>query len=333
MKPGAERIRFVLTRVTRRRLRASLGAALLCLSTGASAYPTKPIRIIHPYAPGGGTETQARAVGQYLSEAWGQPVVVDGRPGAGGAVGTQIVARSAPDGYTLLLTNAAFATSSVLSAKPLFDPLRDFSPVVHIGTAPSILVAHPALPSTLKDFLAHVRANPGKLHYGSSGTGAGSHLAMEYLMSMAGIDMVHVPYRGSAPAAIALVAGEVQVAIFSGSSVLPHIRSGKMRALGVTSTRRSETLPEVPPLSEIGVPGYAVLQWSGVLAPAGTPKPLISQLNQKINEALQSRQVREQLAKIDVEPAGGTSEHFAAFVRSEVAKWTKVIRQGGIRGD
>ena len=333
MTTDARRSGLSSIRVSRKCLRASMIAAVLSLSAAASAYPTKAIRIIHPYAPGGGTETQARAIGQYLSDAWGQPVVIDGRPGAGSAVGTQIVAKSTPDGYTLLFTNAAFATASTLSAKPLFDPIRDFSPVVHIGTAPSILVAHPALPPTLKEVLAYVRANPGKLHFGSSGTGAASHLAMEYLMSMAGIDMVHVPYKGSAPAAIALVAGEIQMAIFSASSVIPHIRSGRMRALGVTSTTRSEILPDLPPLSEIGVPGYAVVQWSGVFAPVETPKALISMLNQKINEALQSPQVREQLAKIDVEPAGGTSEHFAAFVRAEVAKWRTVVRQGGIRGD
>ena len=316
-----------------RRLRASIIGAVLCAATAVSAFPIKPIRIIQPYAPGGGIETQARALAQYMSDSWGQPVVIDGRPGAGSALGTQIVAKSTPDGYTLLFTNGAFATVPALSNTPLFDPIRDFASVVHVGTTPSILVAHYSLPPTLKELLAHVKANPGKLNFGSSGTGAASHLAMEYLVSMTGINIVHVPYRGSTPAVVALLADEIQLAMFSASSVIAHIRSGKIRALGVTTTKRSETLPGVPPIAEIGVPGYEVVQWSGVLAPARTPKDVVAQLNQKINEALKAPDVKERLSKIDVEPAGGTSEQFAAFVRAEVAKWGKVIKEAGIKAE
>lgn len=308
-------------------------AAVLCAATAAAAYPTKPIRMIDPYAPGGSTEAQARALAQYMSDSWGQPVVIDGRPGAGSALGTQIVAKSTPDGYTLLFANAAFATVPNLSKKPLFDPLRDFAPIVQVGTQPLILVAHHSLPPTLKELLAHAKANPGKLNFGSAGAGGSSHLAMEYFKSMAGINIVHVPYKGSAPATVGLLAGEIQLATFSANSVIAHIRSGKLRALGVTTRKRSETLPDVPPIAEIGVPGYEVVQWSGVLAPAGTPKDIVSKLNQKINEALKAPDVKERLSKIGVEPAGGTSEQFAAFVRAEVAKWGKVIKEAGIKAE
>ena len=314
-------------------LRAAIVGLTLCAAGVASAYPNKPIRMIHPYAPGGGTETQARALAQYLNAAWGQPVIIDSRAGAGSAVGTQIVAKSTPDGYTLLFTNVAFSIVPNLSKNPLFDPVRDFTPVVHVGTTPSILVVHSSLPPSLKELIVYAKLNPGKLHFGSSGIGAASHLYMEYLQSAAGISMVHVPYRGSAPAVVALLAGEVQVAMFSASTVIAHIRSGKIRALAVTTRKRSEILPDVPSISAVGVPGYEVLQWSGVLAPAGTPKDIIYRLNHKINQALSAPHVKEQLRKIGVEPAGGTSDQFASFIRAEVARWRKVINDGGITAE
>lgn len=314
-------------------LRTSIIATALWSAAAASAYPTKPIRIIHPYAPGGGTETQARALAQHMSDAWAQPIVIDGRPGAGSALGTQIVAQSAPDGYTLLFNNAAFAAVSALLRKPLFDPIRDFAPVVHVGTAPLILVTHRSLPPTLKGLIAHAKANPGVLNFGSAGTGAASHLAMEHFKSIAGVDIVHVPYKGSAPAVVALLSGEIQLSMFSAGSVLAHIRTGKIRALGVTTSKRSETLPDVPPMAQIGVPGYDVVQWSGVFAPAGTPREIVRKLNQKINQSLTLPDVKEQLSRVGVEPAGGTSEQFAQFLRAEVAKWSKVIEEAGIKTD
>ena len=320
-------------RISVESVRAGILAVLAGVVTPSWAYPEKPIRMIQPYAPGGGTEIQARAIGQHMSESWGHAVVIDARPGAGGAVGTQIVARSPSDGYTLLFTNGAFVTAPALSSKPLFDPVRDFSPVVHVGTAPFILVAHRSLPATLRELVAHARSHPGKLNFGTSGSGAASHLAMEYFLTMSGIDAVHVPFKGSTPAVTSLLAGEVHIAMFSGGSIITHIRSGKLRALGVTTRKRSETVPEVPPISELGFKDYEAVQWTGVFAPAGTPPKIVLQLNQQINRALRAREVTERFAQIDIEPAGGTSAQFAAFVHAEARKWSKVIKDGGITAD
>ncbi|OGA49325.1 MAG: hypothetical protein A3F74_00610 [Betaproteobacteria bacterium RIFCSPLOWO2_12_FULL_62_58] len=294
-------------------------------------YPSKPIRMIDPYAPGGSTEAQARVLAEKLNLAWGQPVVIDGRPGAGSAIGTQIVAKSTPDGYTLLFANAAFGTVPNLYKNPPFDPIKEFAPIIQVGTQPLMLVVHPSLPSTLRDLLTYAKANPGKLNFGSAGTGGASHLAMEYFKSMAAINIVHVPYKGSAPAAVAILAGEIQLATFSANSVMPHIRSGKLRALGVTTAKRSSLLPDVPTVAEAGVPGYEVVQWSGIVAPAATPKHILASLNQKLNEALASADARERLGRVGVEAAGGTQQAFAAFIASEVRKWRKVIQEAGIK--
>lgn len=308
-------------------------AAVLALSSAAAAattYPSKPIRVIDPYAPGGSTEAQARALGQKLTEAWGQAVVIDGRPGAGSAIGTQIAAKSTPDGYTLLFTNAAFATAANLARKPLYDPLKDLAPVILVGTQPLILVVHPSLPASLKELLAYAKANPGKINFASAGTGGATHLAMELFKSMAGIDITHVPYKGSAPSATAIIAGEVQMGIFSGNSVLPHINAGRLRALGVSTPKRSVALPDVPTITQTGVPGYEVVQWSGIYAPAGTPREIVTKLNKQINEALRMSELKERFTRIGVEPAGGTPQEFAAFTAQEVRKWKKVIDGAGI---
>jgi len=301
-----------------------------CTVTGAESYPSRPIRVIDPYAPGGSTEAQARALGQKLTEAWGQPVVIDGRPGAGSAIGTQIVAKSSPDGYTLLFTNAAFATTPNLARTPLYDPLRDLVPVILVGTQPLILVAHPSMPATLKELLAQAKARPGKINFASAGTGGATHLAMELFKSMAGIDIVHVPYKGSAPSATAIMAGEVQMGIFSGNSVLPHIGAGRLRALGVSTPKRSAALPDVPTIMQAGVPGYEVVQWSGIYTPAGTSRDIVAKLNRQINEVLKMQDVKERFARIGVEPAGSTPQEFAAFTAKEVRKWKKVIDDAGI---
>jgi tripartite-type tricarboxylate transporter receptor subunit TctC len=286
--------------------------------------------VIDPYAPGGSTEAQARAIGQKLTEAWGQAVVIDGRPGAGSAIGTQIVARSTPDGYTLLFTNAAFATAPNLARKPLFDPLVDLAPVILVGTQPLILVVHPSMPASLKELLAYAKTNPSKVNFASAGTGGATHLAMELFKTMAGIDIVHVPYKGSAPSATAIMAGEVQMGIFSGNSVLPHIAAGRLRALGVSTPKRSVALPDLPTITQSGVPGYEVVQWSGIYAPAGTPRDIVAKLNRQINEVLKMPDVKERFARIGVEPAGSTPQEFAAFTAAEVRKWKKVIADAGI---
>ena len=316
-------------------MKLALLAFAACVVFAASAlaaepYPTRPIRIVDPFAPGGSTEAQARAIGAKLTEAWGQPVVIDARPGAGSAVGTQLVARSTPDGYTLLFCNSGFATVPSIARKPPFDPLKDFSPVILAGTQPQVTVVHPSLPGTLREFLQYAKANPGKVNFGSSGVGGGSHLSMEYLKSVAGINIVHVPYKGSAPAATAIMANEIQMGSFSAHSILPHVKSGRLRALIATSSKRSSVLPDVPTAAEAGLPGFEVVTWGAIVAPAGTPAAIVTKLNQQINAALESAEVKERFARIGVEPAGGTPQQAAKFIAAEVRKWSKVIADAGI---
>jgi tripartite-type tricarboxylate transporter receptor subunit TctC len=298
----------------------ALGPAL-----AGEGYPAKPIRMIDPFAPGGSTEAQARSIAMKLTEAWGQPVVIESRPGAGSALGTQIVANATADGYTVLFTNPGFVTVPSMARKPPFDPIRDFVPVIRVGTQPQLLVVHHSLPGTLKEFLNQAKANPGKLNYGSTGVGGGSHLGIEYLKSVAGIDLVHVAYKGSAPATTALLAGEVQLVSLTANSVLPHIRAGRLRALAVTSPNRSIVVPEVPSVREAGLAGFEVVSWTGIFAPAKTPSAIVDQLNRQINLALKSKEVRERFTQIGIEPSGGTPADLAAFVAGELRKWAKVI--------
>jgi tripartite-type tricarboxylate transporter receptor subunit TctC len=308
-------------------------AALMLVATGAmaaDAYPTRPIRIVDPFAPGGSTEAQARALGPKLTEAWGQPVVIDARPGAGSALGSQLVAKAAPDGYTLLVNNVGLVTVPSVSKKPPFDALRDFAPVILVGTQSQIIVVHPSLPGTLKEFLQYAKANPGKVNFGSSGVGGSSHLAMEYFKMVAGIDIVHVPYKGSSPASTAILVGEIQLGSFSANAMIPHIRSGKLRALAVATPRRSALFPELPTAAEAGLPGFEVITWGGIFAPAATPAGIVTKLNQQMNVALQAADVKERLSKIGVEAAGGTPQVLSKLLASEVRTWSKVIADAGI---
>lgn len=308
--------------------------AALIVFTGpaiaADAYPSRPIRVVDPFSPGGSTEAQVRAIAPKLTEAWGQPVVIDARPGAGSALGSQLVAQATPDGYTLLFNNVGIVTAPSLSKKPLFDPLKDFTAVILVSTQPQFIVVHPSLPPTLKEFLQYAKTNPGKVNFGSSGVGGSSHLSMEYFKMVTGVDVVHVPYKGSGPSATAMLAGEIQLGSFAGNAVLPHIRSGKIRALAVTSLKRTAVMPDVPTASEAGLPGYEVISWGGIFAPARTPPAVVMKLNEQINAALQAADVKERYARIAIEPAGGPPEVLAKFVASEVRKWSKVIADAGI---
>jgi tripartite-type tricarboxylate transporter receptor subunit TctC len=306
-------------------------AALICVSAAqAQPYPAKAIRMIMPFAPGGGVEAQARVITQKLAESLGQPVVIDSRPGANGIVGTRIAAAAAPDGYTLLFTNSSFATVSILSpGQPAFDPVRDFAAVIQLGVQPQVLVAHPSLPATLREALAFARERPGRLNYASAGST--SQLTMELLKSLAKVDLVHVPYKGSAPAVTAILGGEAQFAIFSANVILPHVKAGRLRALGVTSAKRAASLPEVPAIAEAGVPGYETIQWSGVLAPARTPRAMIARLNAESRHALGVEEVRLRLANLGVEPAGGSPGEFAHYLNGEIAKWSRLIRETGLK--
>ena len=304
--------------------------ALICVPTAlAQAYPSKAIRMIMPFAPGGGLEAQARVVTAKLAETWGQPVVIDSRPGANGVVGTQMVVAATPDGYTLLFTNSSIATVAILSGKPTFDPVKDLATVIQVGVQPQILVAHPSMPATLRDVLALARQQPGKLNFASAGST--SQLTMELLKSLAKVDLLHVPYKGSAPAVTAILGGEVQFAIFSANVILPHVRAGKLRALGVTSAKRAASLPEVPAIAEAGVPGYETIQWSGVLAPARTPRATVARLNAEIDRLLRLEEVLQRLGNLGVEPAGGGPERFAAYLNAETVKWTRLIKETGLR--
>jgi tripartite-type tricarboxylate transporter receptor subunit TctC len=310
-------------------------AALASLSSGASAqsYPSKPIRMVVPFAAGGPTDVYARAVGQELSKLFGQPVIVDNRPGAGGNLGADIVAKSAPDGYTVVLgAVGAFAVNMTLYPKMPYDVLRDFAPVSLIAIVPMVLVVNPAAPvKTPKDLVELAKAKPGQLSYGSAGNGTSIHMSTEMFKSMTGIDMAHVPYKGAAPAMTDLIAGQVQLMFADATSVIPHVKSGKIRA--VAATKPVEAMPEVPTFAQSGYPSYDPTVWYGVFAPAGTPRDVVLKLNAGIVKALQAREVRERLIGLGAQPTSNTPEEFTEFVRAEIPRWGKVVKASGATVD
>ena len=317
-------------------LRALTAAVCLAAHAFATAaappFPAKPVRIIVPFAPGGPTDIVARTVGQQLTLALGQPVVVDNRPGAGGVVGADLAAKSAPDGYTLLLcsTGAMAINPGLLTSMP-YDPVRDLAPITLVVTIPYLLLVNPAYPAqSVKELLALTRARPGQLNYGSAGTGTTSHLAMELFRSMAGIQVTHVPYKGSAPAATDLVGGQLQLLFDAPPSSLPFVRSGRLRALGISTLRRTPLLPDMPTIHEAGVPGYEVLTWSGICAPAGTPKAVVARLNEAIVQGVTSRETRDRFAAIGADVVANSSEEYRKFILAELAKWSRVIREAGV---
>ena len=317
-------------------LRALTAAVCLAAHAFATAaappFPAKPVRIIVPFAPGGPTDIVARAVGQQLTLALGQPVVVDNRPGAGGVVGADLAAKSAADGYTLLLcSTGAMAINPGLLASMPYDPVRDLAPITLVVTIPYLLLVNPAYPAqSVKELLALTRARPGQLNYGSAGTGTTSHLAMELFRSMAGIQVTHVPYKGSAPAATDLVGGQLQLLFDAPPSSLPFVRSGRLRALGISTLRRTPLLPDMPTIHEAGVPGYEVLTWSGICAPAGTPKAVVARLNEAIVQGVTSRETRDRFAAIGADVVANSSEEYRKFILAELAKWSRVIREAGV---
>ncbi len=322
-----------------RALRAVLCALACCGTTAAvaaeAAFPVRPVRFIVPFAPGGSTDTLARTLAQRLSDAFGQQVVVDNRAGGNGNIGTEIVARAVPDGHTIVLGYIAnLGIGPSLYASLPFDPLKDFAPVTLLAVSPNILVAHPAVPvKTVKELIAYTRANPQKVNYASAAVASLGHLAGELLNSSAGIRMQHVPYKGSGQAVIDLLAGQVQI-MFSGmSSVMPHIRAGKLRPLAVTGAQRSAATPDVPTIAESGYPGFEASAWYGVLAPAGTPKPVVARLNGEILRALKIPEVRERLENVGFEIVGGTPEAFGIYMKNEIAKWAKVVKASGVRAE
>jgi tripartite-type tricarboxylate transporter receptor subunit TctC len=307
-------------------------AASLMPAAFAQGYPNRPIRIIVPTAPGGPSDIGSRLIAEELTKRWGRPVVVETRPGAGTIVGSEIVAKAPPDGYTLLMSPSTLATNPASYKKMPYNALRDFAPITQTLFVPNLIVIHPSLPAkSLKEFIAFARARPGEILYASAGHGTNPHLTIELFASMAQIRMVHVPYKGSLPGIVDLLAGRVALsATASMANLIPHVRSGRLRALGVTTAKRTQALPDTPTIAEAGLPGYESVQWSGLLAPAGTPREIVTALHKEVIAILHTPEARERLAGIGTEMVGSTPEEFAAFIKSETAKWAKVAKAAGI---
>jgi tripartite-type tricarboxylate transporter receptor subunit TctC len=312
-------------------------SALLAAAPGAQAqgnYPVKPIRLIVPSLPGGGTDISARLIAPKLSEYLGQQVIVENRAGAAMAIGGEAVARAAPDGYTLLMGISTLTISPSIKKSLPYDAVRDFAPVSQVVTLPNVLLVHPSVPAhTVKELIAFARAHPGQLSYASAGVGSNLHMSMELFLSMAKVKMVHVPYKGSGGAMVDLIAGQVAVMTTTILSAISHLRSGRLRALGLTGAKRNAALPGVPTIAEAALPGYYAVQWYGILAPAGTPREVISKLHAGVVRALQDAAIRERFASDGVEPIGNTPEEFAAVIRAEMAKWAKVVKEAGIKAE
>jgi tripartite-type tricarboxylate transporter receptor subunit TctC len=313
---------------------AALAIAYGALAHAQAPYPTKPVRLIVPQSPGASTDLTARLIAQKLSAAFGQPVVVDNRPGAGSIIGTDLVAKAAPDGYTLLVVASSITLNPSLHRNLPFDVLRDLAPITQLSAFPNLLTVHPALPvKTVKDLIALAKAKPGSLNYGSSGSATGTHLSAELFKYMTGIDMVHVPYKGGGPAVQALLGGQVQLNFATIVSVLPHVRSGKLRAIAVTTAKRSPSMPEIPTIAESGVPGYDHGPWNGFLAPARTPRAVIARLNEETARILHLPETKAVFTNEGAEPVGNKPEEFGAIIKAETAKWGKVIQSAGIKAD
>ena len=313
----------------------ALLGALLALgagTAGAQDYPTRPVRVIVPFSPGGAVDGPMRVIAQELSKRLGQQVVVENKPGAGATIGTEIVARAAPDGYTLLLASQTNAISASLYKSLPFDPIEDFTPISLIGREPGVLVVHPSLPvKTLQEFVAYAKARPGKVDYASSGNGSGQHLFMAQLAAQTGMQLNHVPYRGSGQATTDVIAGLVPVAIPGTAGMVGHIKAGKVRALAVTGATRAPQLPDVPTVIESGVPGYEAYVWMGLLAPKGTPAPVVDRLYRELKEVLAGAEAKTYMANAGIEIVGSSPAEFGAFFRAERDRWAKVIRDTGAR--
>jgi len=323
-----------MNRFIRLHARAIIAAllALVCAYAVAADYPSRPIRLIVPFAPGGGNDTVARLVGQGLSAELGQPVVVDNRPGAGGIVGAEAAAKAPADGYTLFLGGVgSHAINPNLHANLSYDPVKDFAPISLIASAPLVLVVHPSVrANSVRELIALARAEPARLNYASNGNGSSSHLAAVMFASMTGVDMVHVPYKGLSPALSDLLSGQVQLMFSSVVAIVPHVKAGKLRALAVSSRERLSLLPDLPTIAEAGVPGYETSSWYGILAPAGTPAEIVTRLNAALVKVVSQPDVRQALAQEGADPVGNSPAAFGAFIRSERQRLGDVIRQAKV---
>ncbi|HEX9684738.1 MAG TPA: tripartite tricarboxylate transporter substrate binding protein [Burkholderiales bacterium] len=316
--------------------RIALSACLVAIPFFASAadFPVKPVRLVVGSTPGGGTDISARLIAPKMSEQFGQQVVVENRPGATTTIGVNHVVRSAPDGYTMLMGVSSLAINPHILKNVPYDALKDLAPVSQVLVAPNIVVAHPSLPArTVKELVALAKARPGELDFAAGGAGSSQHLAIELFLYMTGTRMLHVPYKGQGMALIDVVAGQVPLMMANVISALPHVRTGRLRALGVTGPRRASVAPDIPTIAEAGVPGYAVLQWYGVLAPAKTPREIIARLNAAVVHAVRDARIRERITGDGGEPVGNTPDQFSAILRADYEKWGEVIRKAGIRVD
>ncbi len=325
--------------ILRKRQRVVL-FALIALLSGAGArdvvaqdYPSKPIRLIVPFAPGGTLDQLARLVGRRLTAAWGQPVVVENRPGAGGNTGTELVAKSVADGYTMLMISVGFTSNPALYSKLMFDPIKDFAPVTLIAASQNVLIVHPSVPArSVTELIQLAKSRRGQLNFASSGTGTSQHLAGELFKSMTGVEMQHIPFKGGAQGLTALISGEVSLMFNNLFTALPHVKQGRLRALAVTSARRAPAAPEIPTIAESGVPGYNVSTWYGLLVPAATPKEIVAKLNVEVVRILNLPELREQLKDV-VELTPSTQDQFAVHIGKEMVQWAKVVKQSGARAD
>lgn len=309
--------------------------SLLAASVAAQAqYPSKPIRLVVPFAPGGPVDTLARAMGPRLAEALGQQMIVDNRAGAGSVIGSDIVAKAPPDGHTLLITSSSIAINPAIYPKMPFDATRDLAPISQLSTSSLIVVVHPSVPArSVKELIALAKARKGELVYASTGTGSAPHLAVELFSSMTGTKMVHVPHKGAAPATIDLLAGNVALMFNNLISAVPNVQAGRLRALAVTGSTRTVALPDLPTVAEAGVPGYEASTWYAMFSPAGTPAAIVERLHRDVSSVARSQEIRKQLAAVGIESIGGTPDQLAKYLRSEITKWNKVAKTSGAKAD
>ncbi len=320
------------------RLAGGIAGVLLVVAAGAACaqtYPERPIRLVVPFPPGGGSDIVGRTIAQKLGDVLGQQIIVDNRGGAGGNIGTDIVAKAVPDGYTLVMAlSGPFSINGSLLGKLPFDPLKDFALITLAGATPNLLVAHPSLAAqSVRELIALAKASPGRINFASSGLGTPAQLAGELFNTMAGVKLVHVPYKGAAPALTDLLAGQVQLMFSTMPPALPHAKAGKLRAIAVTSAKRSLTTPELPTIAEGGLPGFEAITWYGMAAPAGTPPAIVRKLNAEVVKLLHLPDVRDRLLATGTEAAGTSPAEFAAYIKSEIVKWAKVIKESGARAE